>query len=134
MRARVIRADFTFGEQIIDIADDSRNDWLTAKNGKLIPNKELVLRSKLRIAARQAHMARLQPQTWGDKLTVGIKNDGNLLSEYGRRRRAEELLAMIKAIKAPPEQPPPLALEEAPEEAEPGRIGWRPRSATGREG
>jgi hypothetical protein len=116
MRARGIRGDFTFGEQILDIADDTSEDWL---------------RSRVRIGVRQLHMRRLQPQTWGDKLTVGIKNDGNLLSEDGRRRRAEEL---IKAIKAPPEQPPPLALEEAPEEAEPGRIGWQPRSATGREG
>ena len=81
MRARVIRADFTFGEQIIDIADDSRNDWVKTKTGRLIPNKELVLRSKIRIAARQLHMSRLQPQTRGDKLIVGIKNDGNLLSE-----------------------------------------------------
>ena len=119
MRAREIRGDLTFGEQILDIADDTSEDWL---------------RSRVRIGVRQLQMSRLHPQTWGDKLTVGIKNDGNLLSEDGRRRRAEELLAMIKAIKAPPEQPPPLALEEAPEEAEPGRIGWRPRSATGREG
>ena len=132
MRARVIRADFTFGEQIIDIADDSRDDWIKTKTGRLIPNKELVLRSKIRIAARQLHMSRLQPQTWGDKLIVGIKNDGNLLSEDVRRRRAEEVLAMIKAIKAQPEQP--LALEEAPEEAEPAGIGWQPRSATGPDG
>ena len=113
MRARAIRCDFTFGEQILDIADDSRNDWVRTKTGRLIPNKELVLRSKIRIAARQHHMSRLQPQTWGDKLTVGIKNDVNLLSEDERRRRAEELIAMIKAIRAPPELPP--ALEEAPE-------------------
>jgi len=119
LRARQLRADFTFGEQIIDIADDTSEDWL---------------RSRVRIGVRQLHMRRLQPQTWGDKLTVGIKNDGNPLSEDGRRRRAEELLAIIKAIKAPPERPPPLALEEAPEEAEPGRIGWQPRSATGPDG
>jgi len=122
LRARQLRADFTFGEQIIDIADDSRNDWLTAKNGRLIPNKELVLRSKIRIAARQLHMSRLQPQTWGDKLTVGIKNDENLLSEDERRRRAEELISMIRELREPPPGPPPLVYrwEEAPEEAEPG--------------
>jgi hypothetical protein len=109
--ARDVRADLTFGESITTIADDVRNDWIEAKNGSAPRvNKEVVLRSKLHIAARQLHMSRLQPQTWGDKLTVGIKNDGNLLSEDGRRRRAEELLAMIKAMKAPPEQP--LAFEE----------------------
>ena len=131
MRARVIRADFTFGEQIIDIADDSRNDWVKTKTGRLIPNKELVLRSKIRIAARQLHMSRLQPQTRGDKLIVGIKNDGNLLSEDERRRRAEKLIATIKAIKAPPELPP--ALEEAPEKLNrAGSVGNRDPLAGGR--
>jgi hypothetical protein len=115
MRARGIRGDFTFGEQILDIADDTSEDWL---------------RSRVRIAARQVHMARLQPQTWGDKQSVEIKDDWTLLSEEERRRRAEELILMIQEIKAPPEQPPPLALEEVPEEAEPG--SWQPRSATGR--
>jgi hypothetical protein len=67
LRAREIRADFSFGEQIIDIADDSRNDWVETKTGRMVPDKELVLRSKLRIAARQLHMSRLQPQTWGDR-------------------------------------------------------------------
>src|ERR1044071_1407498 len=110
LRARQIRADFTFGEQILDIAADSRNDWVKTKTGRLIPNKELVLRSKIRIAARQHRMSRLQPQTWGDKLTVGIKNDGNLLSEDGRRRRAEELILMIQEIKPRPKHRRPSSI------------------------
>src|SRR5262252_8951521 len=129
MRAREIRADFSFGEQILDIADDSRNDWLIAKNGKQIPNKELVLRSKLRIEARQFHMSRLHTQTWGDKQTVDIKNDWNLLTEEERRRKADELIAMIRELRQPPMQPPPLVYrwEEPPEEPEPGGIGWQAR-------
>jgi hypothetical protein len=121
MRARGIRGDFTFGEQILDIADDTSEDWL---------------RSRVRIAARQVHMARFQPQTWGDKQSVEIKDDWTLLSEEERRRRAEELISMIRELREPPPGPPPLVYrwEEAPEQAEPGRIGWRPRSATGREG
>src|SRR6185437_16012140 len=94
-RAREVRGDFTFGEQILDIADDSRNDWLTAKNGKQIPNKELVLRSKLRIEARQFHMSRLHPQTWGDKQQIDLRNDWSLLTEEERRRKAKELIQMI---------------------------------------
>jgi hypothetical protein len=53
MRAREIRADFSFGEQILDIADDGRNDWVETKTGRMVPNKELVLRSKLRIETRR---------------------------------------------------------------------------------
>jgi hypothetical protein len=71
-----VRADYTFGEQIIDIADDKENDWIQAKNGGAPRvNKEHVLRSKIRIEARQFHMSRLHPQQWGEKQTVDIKND-----------------------------------------------------------
>jgi len=87
--AREVRADFTFGESIITIADDVRNDWIETKNGSAPRvNKEVVLRSKLRIAARQLHMSRLQPETWGDRQKLDIKSDWSLLSEDERRRRA----------------------------------------------
>ena len=111
---------------------DGRNDWVEAKNGRLVPNKALVLRSKLRIEARQFHMSRLHPQTWGDKQTVDIKNDWALLTPNERRRKAEELIAMIRELKEPPMQPPPLVYraEEPPEEPEPGGIGWQHRRAT----
>src|ERR1041385_3032264 len=73
--ARQVRGDWAFGEQILDIADNGRNDWVEAKNGRLVPNKELVLRSKLRIEARQFHMSRLHPQQWGDRQRIDIKDD-----------------------------------------------------------
>jgi hypothetical protein len=63
MRARELRGDFSFGEQIIDIADDAANDWsFNPKCGKLSVNKEAMLRSKIRIEARQSPMSRLHPQ------------------------------------------------------------------------
>jgi hypothetical protein len=106
MRAREIRGDFSFGEQILDIADDGTNDWVTAKNGAQVVNKELVLRSKLRIEARQFHMSHLHPQQWGEKQTIDIKSDWALLSEDERRRKADELIAIIRELKEPPMQPP----------------------------
>ena len=109
LRAREIRADFTFGEQIIDIADDTSEDWL---------------RSRVRIGVRQLHMSRLQPQTWGDKQNVEIKDDWTLLSEEERRRRAEELILMIQEIKNPPQGPPPIIYRsEEPEEENTVGIG-----------
>ena len=132
-----MRADFSFGEQIITIADDAREDWIPAKNGGApCVNKELVLRSKLRIAARQLHMSRLQPQTWGDKQTADI-NDWNLLSQDERRRRADELIQMIAEIRSPPQGPPPLTYrpgEPEDDDQQQRGIGWQPRSATRREG
>ena len=131
MRAREIRADFSFGEQIIDIADDSRNDWVETKTGRMVPNKELVLRSKLRIAARQLHMSRLQPQTWGERQQVDLKSDWSLLTEDERRRRAEELIGMIRELREPPPQPPPLVYraEKATDETATGGIRWQARRA-----
>jgi antitoxin component of MazEF toxin-antitoxin module len=104
--ARELRGDFTFGEQILDIADDGPNDWIEAKNGGAPRvNKEVVLRSKLRIEARQFHMSHLHSQQWGEKQTIDIKSDWALLSEDERRRKADELIAMIRELKEPPMQP-----------------------------
>src|SRR5262249_59399226 len=119
---------------IIDIADDSRNDWIEAKSGRLVPNKELVLRSKIRIKARQFHMSRLHPTQWGERQEIDIKNDWSLLTEEERRRKADELIAMIRELKQPPMQPPPLVYraEEPPDEddqQQPG-IVWQPQTAT----
>jgi hypothetical protein len=137
MRAREIRGDFSFGEQILDIADNAADDWqYNEKTGKLTVNKELVLRSKLRIEARQFHMSRLHPQQWGERQQIDVKNDWALLTEEERRRKADELIAMIRELKEPPMQTPPLVYrpEEAPDEPGTGGIGWKPRSATGRDG
>jgi hypothetical protein len=131
MRAREIRGDFSFGEQILDIADNTADDWsYNSETGKLTVNKELVLRSKIRIEARQFHMARLHPQQWGDKQQIDVKNDWALLTEEERRRKADELIAMIRELREPPMQPPPLvyrpeeALDDEP--ANTGGIGSRP--------
>jgi hypothetical protein len=129
MRGRELRGDFSFGEQILDIADNTA-DWYNEKTGKLSMNKELVLRAKLRIGARQFHMSRLHVQTWGEKQTIDIKSDWALLSEEERRRKADELITMIRELKEPPMQPTPLiyrpeeALDDEP--ANTGGIGSRP--------
>jgi hypothetical protein len=84
---------------------------------------------------RQWVMAQLLPQQWGEKQTIDIKNDWALLSEEERRRKADELIAMIQELREPPMQPPPLVYrpEEAPDEPEAGKSGWQPRSAAGAE-
>jgi hypothetical protein len=131
-RAREIRGDFSFGEQILDIADDGSNDWTEAKNGGAPRvNKEVVLRSKLRIEARQFHMSRLHPQQWGERQQIDVKNDWSVLTEEERSRKADELIAMIRELKEPPMQPPPLVYraEEPPEEPEP-LVGSQTRRAT----
>jgi hypothetical protein len=128
MRAREIRGEFAFGEEILDIADNTADDWsYNPETGKLSVNKEAMLRSKIRIEARQFHMSRLHPQ-WGEK-QIDVKNDWALLTEEQRRRKADELIAMIREMREPPMQPPPLVYrpEEAPDEPVTGGFGCQPR-------
>ena len=127
-RARDIRASAAFTEQQLQIADNTSTDWsYNPDSGKLSVNKEAMLRSKLRIEARQWQMARRHPQEWGDRQEIHLKNDWSLLTEEERRRKADELIAMIRELRAEPTQPPPLVYrgEEAPdgEEENGGGIG-----------
>ena len=129
MRVREIR-DFAFGEEILDIADNTADDWsYNPETGKLSVNKEAMLRSKIRIEARQFHMSRLHPHQWGEKQQIDVKNDWALLTEEERRRNADELIAMIREMREPPMQPPPPAYrpEEAPDEPGTGGFGCQPR-------
>ena len=127
LRAREIRGDFSFGEQIISIADDGTNDWGVAKNGAAIVRKEVVLRSKLRIEARQFHMSRLHRDTWGEKSQVDVKHDYSHLTEAERLKKAHELVGLVKEIQRGPERPPALEYRpEEPEDKQPSGIGRPP--------
>ncbi len=75
-RAREAQADALFDE-MIDIADDGRNDWMEKRNsdGENIgwqENGEALRRSDLRIKTRQWMASKLQPKKYGDKLDVDI--------------------------------------------------------------
>ena len=94
-RARELRGDWAFGDQILAIADDTDNDYKTALNGRKVPDKELVLRSKVRIEARQFHMRQLHPTTWGERTQVDV-NDMTQLTVEERLRKAAELLDLVQ--------------------------------------
>lgn len=64
-------------DEILDIADDGRNDWMTI-NGKRATNREVVDRSKLRVDTRKWLMAKMKPKRYGDKLDVKAEVDGKL--------------------------------------------------------
>jgi hypothetical protein len=66
------RADKIF-EEIIEIADDSSNDFIRVEKGESIENKEWVNRSKLRVDARKWVLAKMQPKKYGDKIDVNNK-------------------------------------------------------------
>lgn len=73
-RAREAQADALFDE-MLDIADDGRNDWMEKKNadGDVTgwqENGEALRRSDMRIKTRQWMASKLQPKKYGDKLDV----------------------------------------------------------------
>lgn len=80
-RAREAQADAIFDEAL-DIADDSRNDWMTRndpENPGWIANGENIQRARLRIDTRKWMAGKLRPKTYGDKLEVdNTSSDGSL--------------------------------------------------------
>jgi len=58
-----------------------------------------MLRSKLRIAARQFHMSRLHPETWGERPQQENKANFDLLSKEELMGKARALLGMASPPK-----------------------------------
>lgn len=69
-RAKEESAD-AMAEDLLDIADDGTNDWMKIKiNGeeREIPNKEVVMRSRLRVESRKWLMAKMKPKKYGERI------------------------------------------------------------------
>ncbi len=60
-------------EEMLDIADDGTNDYMTIEKGDMLYNvedKEVVNRSRLRIDTRKWMLSKMMPKKYGDKLDV----------------------------------------------------------------
>lgn len=60
-------------DELIDIADDGRNDWMDIQRGKetiRVVDKEAVARSQIRIDTRKWILAKALPKIYGDKLDL----------------------------------------------------------------
>lgn len=61
-------------EDLLDIADDGTNDWVTKtnKDGSEYEtvNAEVIARSRLRVDTRKWLMAKMKPKKYGDKLDM----------------------------------------------------------------
>ena len=71
-RAELAKAEL-LAEEIIAIADDGRNDWMTANdpgNEGYRVNGEHIQRSRLRVDARKWVASKLNPRKYSDKLDV----------------------------------------------------------------
>lgn len=71
-RAKEESAD-AMSEEILDIADDGTNDWMTVNRGREtveVPNNEVLQRSRLRVDTRKWIMSKMKPKKYGDKLDM----------------------------------------------------------------
>jgi hypothetical protein len=69
-RATEQRADL-MAEEILEIADDGRNDYATTENGETF-NSEHVQRSRLRVDARKWLLAKMQPKKYGERVQTEV--------------------------------------------------------------
>ncbi len=73
-------------EEILDIADDGSNDYMTITKGNAeyeVVNHEAINRSRLRVDTRKWLMAKMKPKKYGDRLDVtsgGEKVSVNVLN------------------------------------------------------
>ena len=78
-RAMEIRADSIF-EDILEIADDGTNDFMTITKGDVeynVEDREVTNRSRLRVDARKFFLSKVLPKKYGDKLD--LTSDGDAL-------------------------------------------------------
>lgn len=95
-RAREAQAESYF-DDIRDIADDGRNDWMEKRNGDgehigWAENGEAIRRSQLRIDARKWMAGKLKPKKYGDKLDLNLSGSVQTMPEEQLDARITELL------------------------------------------
>jgi hypothetical protein len=77
VRAREI-GYLKMAEEILEIADDGRNDWMTKRVGGeeiRVVDREAVERSKIRLDTRKWLLSKALPKVFGDKLDVNAKHE-----------------------------------------------------------
>jgi len=75
-RAKEDQADY-LAEEIISIADDGSNDYMTIQKGDIeynVENKEVTNRSRLRVDARKWAAGKLKPKRYGDKIDIDLSS------------------------------------------------------------
>lgn len=73
-RAREAQAD-KMADEILEIADDGRNDTYIDGDGRERTDQEVIGRSKLRVDARKWLASKMAPKKYGDRVDVGNAED-----------------------------------------------------------
>ena len=92
--AKELAAD-AIAEEIFDIADDGRNDWMEKLNfnggvkGWEV-NGEALNRSRLRVDSRKWYLSKIMPKKYGDKITQEI--DAKVVTESREAAQLAEVM------------------------------------------
>lgn len=85
-------------EEMFEIADDGTNDVIDA-DGKMIVQKDVIARSKLRVDTRKWALARLAPRKYGDRVIAEISGaDGGPIQSQTNVVDVEALRAKAVAL------------------------------------
>jgi hypothetical protein len=81
--AKEDQADY-LAEEILSIADDGSNDYMTIEKGDQsynVENKEVTNRSRLRVDSRKWIASKLKPKRYADKIDIDVTstNTGELI-------------------------------------------------------
>lgn len=114
-RARAIQVE-VLAEQILEIADDSTNDYVVRKTdaGEYATiDQENINRSRLRIDSRKWLLSKLRPDKYGDKLELSGSVTLTSIAESLRMR--ESRAAQAEIIDVTPQLPAPAYPDPASE-------------------
>lgn len=110
-------------DDIVDIADDGSNDWMTVTKGSPgneyeveVINHEHIQRSKLRVDVRLKLMQHHAPNQFGDQLAITGANGGPIEIDDKNTRDVGRRLAFVLATGLRQEQPKVIEHEEADSE------------------
>ena len=89
-RAKTAQAE-VMAEELLDIAEDGRNDWIEVENKRgggthIELNREAIERSRMRIDVRKWLMSKMMPKKYGDKLELS----GDVTHSYAARLPAPQ--------------------------------------------
>lgn len=79
----------TMADECLEIADDSSNDWIKTKNGKVF-NSDHYQRARLRLDTRKWLLSKCLPKIYGDKIetvhsgSIAFNNTQDDLAVLGR--------------------------------------------------
>lgn len=93
-RAREAQAE-TLVEDLLQIADDGKNDTYLDSEGNERTDHDVIARSRLRVEARKWLAGKMAPKRYGEKSTVELNANVVTMTEDQRRTRLAELQAKL---------------------------------------